>query len=739
MTRRRRHDSDEVDGDAPWRARDHGRAARPPEDSGDDHPALWSEPTGFPRPARGARGTPGVRDDEPGEATGPPWDLPGWYEAVPAQRHPRDAGAHPSGPLPGLPSGSGPPPISGPLGPVPREPLPAERSRYPAARHEGGYPGQDDSGYLRTGSGYGGADFDGGEYPAHGSPGYDDPGYDDPGYNFPASGRHDRGGYGLPDDPLGGDYGAPAGYDDEPDYPTGPGYPQERGYAGERDYPQERGYSGGGYPGTGYPAGPGYAEPGYPGAAEYPGHDGYADEPGYPGQDDGYEPADDYLAGHDQPRPGRYGRAPGDDPDDHGYGDRGGWYGDMDDDQAWGDEEYGEGLLPGLGEDEGDFRGARGRAPALERAPRDRRGRRPPPPRRPRGGKARRKGPMRRAAPWIALTVLVVVLAVAGSGFFYVWHNYLHPPDYSGPGTGSVTVQIKPGETATQVGEQLLAKGVVASVRAFANAAKASGHGNSLQPGDYRLHKHMAAALAFALLLKPSSRVLLKIVIIEGMRLSEIVAALGKATGNLKGYQQAIKDVSALGLPSYAKGNPEGYLFPATYTVQPGTQPIQVLRAMALRFNQEASSVNLAATAVHDQISEGDAITIASLVQAEGKRPQDLGKIARVIYNRLNARINLQLDTTVLYALHSRAADVTVAQTQNTRSRYNTYKHLGLPPGPIDSPGDAAIRAALHPARGDWLYFLTVNPRTGLTKFTNSFTVFQQYEQELANYNATHH
>jgi UPF0755 protein len=100
----------------------------------------------------------------------------------------------------------------------------------------------------------------------------------------------------------------------------------------------------------------------------------------------------------------------------------------------------------------------------------------------------------------------------------------------------------------------------------------------------------------------------------------------------------------------------------------------------------------------------------------------------------------LQLDTTVLYARNSRAADVSVAQTQNTRSAYNTYLHPGLPPGPIDSPGDAAIKAALHPAppSDNWLYFLTVNPKTGLTKFTNSFTAFQQFQQELAN-NKTHH
>ena len=736
MTRHRRHDPDEVDGDAPWRAPDY---ERPPEAGGDYHAAPWSGPgAGTQRPARGGLGTSSGRDDRPGEATGPPWEhtappweLPGWDEAIPPQRRPRDDSAHPSGPLPRVNSGplprvpaeSGPPPISGPLPPVPREPRPAERSRYPAARREGSFPGGDDTSYLRTGSGFGGAGSGSGEYPAHG---YDEPGYDEPGYgdSFPARGSR-GGGYGSP----GGDYATP-GYDEDTGYHTG------AGYAGEQEYPGEH-YAG--YPGADYPE-PGYAGQGY-GGDGYPGQDGYADEPGYqdgyppgpddgyPGQDTGYQPADDYLPGpsQSQPHDDRYGPPLREDTGDHGYGDREGWYGDVDEDQAaWGDEEYGDGLLPGLSEDEADFRRARGRGPAAERAPRDRGGRRPPAASRP----PKRKSAMRRAAPWIALTVLVIVLGVAGGGFFYVWHNYLHPPDYSGPGTGTVKVQIKSGETATQVGQQLLDQGVVASVRAFSNAAKASGRGSSLEPGYYLLHKHMAAALAFALLLKPSSRVQLHITIPEGLRLSSIIAVLGKKTGDLRGYQQAIKGTSALGLPSYAKGNPEGYLFPATYTVQPGTQPIQVLRAMVLRFNQEASSVSLPSVTAHDQISESDAITVASLVQAEGKRSQDLPKIARVIYNRLNAGMPLQLDSTVMYALHTYGIRATAAQTK-VNSPYNTYKHAGLPPGPIDSPGDAAIQAALHPAQGTWLYFVTVNPKTGLTKFTSSFTQFQAYQAQL--------
>ncbi len=759
MTRHRRNDPDDLDGDAPWRARDYDRTAGQ-EAGGDYYPAPWGgSADGAQRPARGALGTSG-RDERPGETTAPPWErtappweLPGWDQAVPAQRRPRDDNAHPSGPLPRVnsgplprvPSESWPQPASGPLPPVPGEPRATGRGGYPADRHDGGFAGQDDTSYLRTGSGYGGADSGSGEYPVPGS-GYSgqDAGYDEAGYrdSFPARGSHARHGYAPAEDAPGGDYATGAGYD-EPGYDHGPGY-------AEQDYPGDHGYSGGpGYPdgdydGQGSYPGQDYDYPGqagYAGEPGYPDHDGYpaGQDDGYPGDDTGYQPAGDYPPGRDHPPSdaGRYDRTVRDGPDDHGYGDRGGWYGDVDEGQAWGEDEYDENLLPGFSDGE-DFRRARGPAAPGPRG--ERSGRSAPPPSRPRGGRPKkRKSAMRRAAPWIALTILVVILAVAGGGFYYVWHNYLHPPDYSGPGTGVVEVHINPGESATQVGQQLLARGVVASVRAFSNAAKDSGKGSSLEPGDYALHKHMAAALAFALLLKPSSRVEFSVLVTEGMRLSEILAELGQKTNDLKGYEQAIKNVSALGLPSYAKGNPEGYLFPATYTIQPGTQPGQVLRAMVLRFMTEASSVNLPAVAAHDNISEGAAITIASLVQAEGKRPKDLPKIARVIYNRLDQHMKLQLDTTVLYARHSRAADVTVPQTLDTRSPYNTYLHMGLPPGPIDSPGNTAIEAALHPAKGDWLYFLTVNPKTGLTKFTDSYPVFQTYVQELNAYNAAHH
>ncbi|HXZ73415.1 MAG TPA: endolytic transglycosylase MltG, partial [Streptosporangiaceae bacterium] len=268
--------------------------------------------------------------------------------------------------------------------------------------------------------------------------------------------------------------------------------------------------------------------------------------------------------------------------------------------------------------------------------------------------------------------------------------------------------------------------------RAFSNAAKASGQGTALEPGYYRVRLHMNAALAFALLLKPSSRMQTRVTIPEGWRLSQIIATLGRDTGRPQGYQQAIKNIAALNLPSFAQGHPEGYLFPATYDVQPNTRPLKVLQDMVTRFDQEAASIHLPAAAAHAELTQSDVIIVASLIQAEGRRPSDFPKIARVIYNRLNSnpQIPLQLDSTVMFALHKYGI-IASSQQIKVKSRYNTYLHTGLPPGPIDSPGTAAINAALHPAHGTWMYFVTVDPKTGVTKFTSSFTQFQQFRAEL--------
>jgi UPF0755 protein len=333
-----------------------------------------------------------------------------------------------------------------------------------------------------------------------------------------------------------------------------------------------------------------------------------------------------------------------------------------------------------------------------------------------------------------SLMVFVVLVAAAGFVGYHYYSAYYNPPDFSGPGTGSVMVQIKPGDPASVVGARLASLGVVASARAFSNAAKSSPHGNALEPGFYRVHKQMKASLALALLLNPASRVQAKVTIPEGFRLSQIIATLGKDTGNLQGYQQAIANPAALGLPAFAHGKPEGYLFPATYDIPPNASPASVLKGMVTQFNQEAASIGLAAGSARAQETQDAVITVASIIEAEGKRPADYPKIAEVVYNRLNATppINLQLDTTVNYGMslvHSNAAFSTTFP-----SPYNTYLHAGLPPGPIDNPGQAAIEAALHPAHGGFFYFLTINSTTGQTLF---FNTAQEFDAAVAKYGST--
>jgi UPF0755 protein len=404
--------------------------------------------------------------------------------------------------------------------------------------------------------------------------------------------------------------------------------------------------------------------------------------------------------------------APDQGQDSRDYASSGGWYPGEEEPHASAEGGFGSDLLPGLDPEQGS-RGGAGGGP---------------------GGKARKKGRRRVRVILLAiLTVFVLLIVAAGGVGYHYYHEYIAPPDFSGPGTGTVVVQIKPGQFADQIGLTLASDGVVASARAFSNAAKANPQGNALEPGYYRVHRHMKASLALALLLKPSSREQTKITIPEGLRAAQIIALLGKETGNLKGYEQAIAHPAGLGLPAYAHGKPEGYLFPATYEIQPKTSPTGVLQSMVSQFKLNAQNIGLAAASARAQESEGAVVTVASLIQAEGKRPQDLKNIAEVIYNRLNAtpEIKLQLDTTVLYAMslaHKSTFDL------NFNSPYNTYVHVGLPPGPIDNPGNLAIQAALHPNHGHYLFFLTIDSKTGKTLFFTNATAFNA---AVAHYGST--
>ena len=389
------------------------------------------------------------------------------------------------------------------------------------------------------------------------------------------------------------------------------------------------------------------------------------------------------------------------------------------------DDQYDTGgrFVPGFGDygdegDEDDHRGRRGRAPSA----------RSQGPRGPRGPRRRR---FRWIAPLVALLVILIPVGIGGSYAYSLYMSKYHPADYSGAGSGQLVVQVPSGATPTSLGPELTKLGVVASARAFVLAAEHSSNPNGLLPGFYGMHLHMKASLAYALLLDQKNLVQVTVTIPEGWRLSQIVAYLGAKSGiPASAYQAVLKNPAQLHLPAYANGKPEGYLFPATYEVLPHETALGVLTGMVQRFEQEAAQLNLPTGAKQVHLTESQVVVMASLVEAEGGRVSDYPKIARVIYNRLAQDIPLQLDSTVLYGLHTYGIIASDAQLNST-SPYNTYKYKGLTPGPIDSPGAAAIQAVLNPAAGNWLYFVTVNPKTGLTLFTASQTQFEQYRAEL--------
>ncbi|MFI6799345.1 endolytic transglycosylase MltG [Streptosporangium canum] len=332
------------------------------------------------------------------------------------------------------------------------------------------------------------------------------------------------------------------------------------------------------------------------------------------------------------------------------------------------------------------------------------------------------------------LAAIVLLGGVGAGGFYgYTWlRDAMTVEDYTGEGAGEVVVEIKTGQSASDVARTLQEQGVVKSAEAFVDAAAAADMSASLQPGEYTLRKQMSAAAAVKLL-DPDKRLRETVTLQEGLRLSATLTQLAKQTGKpLREFQRAARDGKALGLPSYAKGRLEGYAFPATYEISPKMEPVDILTAMVDRFHQTAGKDGLEKEAKALGHTPHEIMTIASIVQAESGSVEDMGKVARVIYNRLdgNPPRKLEMDSTVMYGLNKYGVAATNADLEST-SPYNTYMREGLPPGPIANPGDHAIQAALNPTKGDWIFFVTTDTKRGITKFTASETEFFKFKAEF--------
>ena len=341
----------------------------------------------------------------------------------------------------------------------------------------------------------------------------------------------------------------------------------------------------------------------------------------------------------------------------------------------------------------------------------------------PQDGRRRRWRRIRRGALSCLVLVLAAALVVGAVLFAFGSLRSLLPSfesdDYSGPGHGRVEVRIDEGASGSVIGERLEKKGVVKTASAFTSVATAQPEeAASIQPGTYAMKLEMSAADAFDRLLEPKARIDDGVTISEGLWRSEIYQKLSKATDvPVSEYEKAEKSAK-LKLPKEAEGDVEGWLFPSTYDFNRKAPAVDQLNRM---IEQTVSHLKEAKV---PRSKWERTLTVASIVEGESGSA-DRGKVARVVENRLAdpkgpTRGMLQMDSTIHYILQKRGTVTTSDKQRKSGSPYNTYANPGLPPGPINTRGGAAIEAAAHPTPGKWFFFVTVDPETGETKFAET-------------------
>ncbi|GIE89197.1 endolytic transglycosylase MltG [Actinoplanes regularis] len=340
-----------------------------------------------------------------------------------------------------------------------------------------------------------------------------------------------------------------------------------------------------------------------------------------------------------------------------------------------------------------------------------------------------------RGRTFLAL-ILVLVLFGGLGGVAYVGYGkvkgFFTAEDYSGPGTGEAVIEVKPGHTATDIANTLYKAGVVKSAAAFVNAAEDNPKSSGIQVGSYLLRKQMKASDALAMLLDLKNKNVNRVTIPEGLISLQIYDRLSKATGiPVNDFKKAAKDPQKLGVPALwfkrtdgkkvDKTNIEGFLYPATYEFSKNDTATDILEDIIAHFNDEMEKldfVNQANTKLH--ISPYEALVAGSIAQVEALLPEDMGPVARVLYNRAYTGnfpcTCLQLDSTVNYWLRitgksaKSSEKLLVTELHDPKNPYN-YDVKGMAVGPISSPGEVALKGAITAPKSDYYFFVTVDKK----------------------------
>ena len=331
----------------------------------------------------------------------------------------------------------------------------------------------------------------------------------------------------------------------------------------------------------------------------------------------------------------------------------------------------------------------------------------------------------RRRWPMVLLAVALVGLLAAGACGAWV-QRQVNPP---GPVGDEVKITVTPGMSTSDIGKLLEREGVVTNATVFRYYARLQGAG-SIQAGDYTLRRRQDLGDVLDALEQGARAEGVRLTVPEGLTLEEIADRVGTLP------DRSAEDFLAAARSGTVRSqyqppgstNLEGLLLPETYLVVPAEDEAAILARMVDSFDQQANALNISAAAARLGVTPYEAVVVASMVEREARVHEDRGPVARVIYNRVERGMRLQIDATVQYALGEQKQSLLNSDLE-IDSPYNTYKVEGLPPGPIASPGRAALEAALAPPPGPWIYYVLADP-SGKHAFTDSESEFFRLKAE---------
>ncbi|MGH8794433.1 MAG: endolytic transglycosylase MltG [Stackebrandtia sp.] len=345
----------------------------------------------------------------------------------------------------------------------------------------------------------------------------------------------------------------------------------------------------------------------------------------------------------------------------------------------------------------------------------------------------------------LTLLLVIALLGTLGGGLWFgidKVKGIFSADDFEGDGNGQdVEIEIRDGDLLADIGNTLYNKGVVASSQAFIEAAEADPDASAIQPGFYMMQKEMSGEAAVKTLLDPEARNTSTVTVQEGWEYWKTFEALSEASDvPVEDFEALAKDPAALGVPEEwlvdGKDQPvedatiEGFLFPETYHFKPGLSAEEILTEMVTHFVDVTTEMGFVDAVTQLDVTPHEALTVASISQAEAGNADDLPKVARVMYNRLYNEWDgctecLQVDVTTRYGIELETGDrkgsveLTQEDLQDESNPYNTHVNQGTPPTAINSPGATALEAAMAPAEGDWNYFVATDEE-GHSEFTET-------------------